>query len=237
MKFVFKKGFMFILSINTSVILYISENKSLAGKEDRTYEGEALGRKLAITFFERADGDLVRRTHRETLAMQPQLLTVAEILQALGFALPPDPSRTAATAELLMESHYENLEIERFECHLEPDAPEVHMYRLEHGELAEAIMTQEVPPEHRTKMMLARCLQRNEVLNEGETLQAAWSTSLADLRVRAAPHLPAPVAAPPAPPAAPAPGGGRGRGRGRGRAAPPAPQGRARGGARGGGRR
>ena len=41
---VFQKGFMYRLSINPAVVLYVAENKTLAGKEDRTYEGEAQGR-------------------------------------------------------------------------------------------------------------------------------------------------------------------------------------------------
>ena len=223
---------MFKLSLKPSVILYVSENKSLAGKEDRGYEGEALGRKLAITFFEQAPGNLVRRVQRDSLAMEPQLLTIAEIIQTCGFTLPPDPQRSAATSELLMEAHYENVVIERHEAILDPLATEVHMYTLGQAEHAEAILAHEVPPDHRTKMMLARCLQRNEVLNNGETLQSVWSSSLMDLRARAAPHMPAPQAGPPAPPAAPP-----GRGRGRGRGVPPPARGRARGGARGGGRR
>ena len=49
-KTVFKKGFMYKLSCGPSVF-YVSENKSLAGKEDRHYEGEALGRKLVVIFL------------------------------------------------------------------------------------------------------------------------------------------------------------------------------------------
>ena len=48
---VLKKGFMYRLSIKPSVILYVAENKTLAGKEERKYEGEALGRRLAIVFL------------------------------------------------------------------------------------------------------------------------------------------------------------------------------------------
>ena len=66
MKSVFKRGFMYKLSCKPSVILYIAENKTLAGKEDRSYEGEALGRKMAIVFFEEQDEGLVRRVNRET---------------------------------------------------------------------------------------------------------------------------------------------------------------------------
>ena len=59
---------MYRLSCKPSVILYIAENKVLAGGEDRTYEGKALGRKMAIVFFEDMDAGLVRRVSRETLA-------------------------------------------------------------------------------------------------------------------------------------------------------------------------
>ena len=34
-----------------SAVFYIAENNALVGKADRAYEGEALGRKLAVVFF------------------------------------------------------------------------------------------------------------------------------------------------------------------------------------------
>ena len=52
MKSIFKPGFMFKLSCRPSAVIYVAENKTLAGKEDRTYEGEATGRKLAFVFNE-----------------------------------------------------------------------------------------------------------------------------------------------------------------------------------------
>ena len=55
MKSVFQRGFMYRLSCKPSVVLYIAENKTLAEKENRTYDEEAMGRKFAIVFFE--DGD------------------------------------------------------------------------------------------------------------------------------------------------------------------------------------
>ena len=51
-KSVFKKGSMYKLSCKPSVVLYVVENKTLAGKEYRSYEGEAMGRKLVLAFFE-----------------------------------------------------------------------------------------------------------------------------------------------------------------------------------------
>ena len=93
---------MYKLSISPSTIFFISENKTLAGKEDRNYEGEALGRKLAVVFFEHVpDQNLVRRVDRSSLALKPQLLTIAELLQTCGFALPHDPKRSSAAAEPL----------------------------------------------------------------------------------------------------------------------------------------
>ena len=73
---------MYRLSCKPSVTLYIAENKTLAGKEDRTYEGEAIGRKMAVVFFEglEGEGDLVRRVDRDQAGMKPQLLSIVEIL-------------------------------------------------------------------------------------------------------------------------------------------------------------
>ena len=50
MKSVFQKGFMYRVSCNPSVVLYVAENKTLAGKEDRAYEGEAMRRKWPWCF-------------------------------------------------------------------------------------------------------------------------------------------------------------------------------------------
>ena len=207
------------------MLLYVAENKTLAGKEDRAYEGEAIGRKLAATFFVEAPLRRAHRLNKDQEAMKPELLTIAEILQAAGFAVPPDPERTAAATELLLEAQYEDLEILRYSCALDEDADEVHVYRLSDEVNAEAALACELPAAQRTKMVLARSLQRGEAFGAGETLERVWSLPHAALQQRAA-HLfpgpplplpPAPPAAPLAPAAAPRAGGRRGRGRGKGR--------------------
>ena len=219
MKSVFQKGFMYKLSCKPAVILYIAENKTLAGREDRSYEGEALGRKMAVVFFEDLDGTLVRRVDREILGMHQKLLSIAEVLQTIGgIAVPPDPARTAAQTEILLESQYEHIEVLRFTCTLEPAAPETHVFHLDGEVNAETALALELSVEHRTKMVLARCLQRNDELLAEETLQGAWNSSSAALKGRAAHLLPARPHAP----AAPAAGRGRGRGRGAPLALPPA---------------
>jgi len=206
------------LSRKPSVILYIAENKVLAGREDRTYEGEALGRKMAIVFFEDTDAGLVRWVSRETVCVHQVLLNSAEILQTLqAIDLPPDPERTAAHTELLIETHYEHLEILRCTCTLEPAAPEVHMYHLDGEVNAETALALELSAEHRAKMVLARALERHADLKPDESLQRAWANNLAELRARTAHLFQAPAA--PALPIAPPAGRGRGgRVAGRGRA-------------------
>ena len=202
---VFKRGFWYRLPCCPSVTLYVSENKTLAGKEDKNVEGEAAGRKLAVTFYEDAGGSLVQRVDKEGLALHIQLLTVAELLHTCGVAVPPDPVRTAADTELLFEASFEHLDLQRFVGAMETAAADVHTYSLSEEVNAEAAFAVELLPLQRTKMVLARCLQRNEALVEDESLQTAWALPAKVLEDRAAPFLPAPPAAEP----------GRGKGRGR----------------------
>ena len=195
----------------------------LREQEPRRQGGQALrgrgsGTKAGCHFFTQAPDGHVERVNKDSLAKRQELLTIAEILQACGFALPPDPERTAATAELLLEAQHANLDIARFVCVLEEQAEEVHVYKLEDEVNAEAALALELSPASRTKMLYARLLQRNAALLAGETLDRAWSCALAHLQNRAAPFLPAPPPAAPPAAAAAAPAAGRGaRGRGRGR--------------------
>ena len=179
------------LSVNLEVTIYISENKTLAGREDRGYEGEATGRKLVVSFFfETLPDGLVRRTIRGGTSLHPQLLTIAEILQSCGFRLPVDHLRSSAAAEVLLETQYQELEILRFKPLLETEAAEVHMYSLHEEVLAEEASALEGPAEQMTKMMLAMYLQRHGDLQADETLQAAWAEPLARLQARTFPLLP-----------------------------------------------
>ena len=171
---------------------------------------------------EDADAGMVRRVDRGHVGMTQELLTLAELLQTLGgIVVPPDPARTAAQTELLLESLYQGLDIQRIKCTLEPGAPEVHIYSLDDAVPAEAAFCNESPADHRTKMALSRALQRNDEFHAGETLQVAWNKSLGELRGRTAHLFPVP-AVPPAPAGPAGPPAGRGAGRG-------APAGRGRG--------
>ena len=146
--------------------------------------------------------------------------------------MPADLERTTTQTELLLESLYQGLDIQRIKCTLEPGAPEVHIYSLDDAVPAEAAFCNESPADHRTKMALARALQRNDEFHAGETLPVAWNRSLAELRTRTAHLFPVPAVPPAVPPAPAGPAGppaGRGAGRGPGAPAPPAGRGRGRG--------
>ena len=203
----FKKGYMYTLSCAPSSLLYIADNKTLAGKEGRAYEEEAVGRKMAVVFFERLPGPgrLVQRVHRGTIGMHQTLLTIAELLLSIGGGpvLPADPARTAAQTENLLESSYQDLELLRYDCAVEPAAPAgVHVYSLGDETLAEVAMGADASPDQRTRMTLARALQRNGELLDGETLRGAWDKTLPQLTARTRHLFPAP-AAPPGPAARP----------------------------------
>ena len=208
---------MYRVSLKPETLIYVSENKSLAGKEEKATEGEASGRKLVVTFFEDCEDGLVHRVDREGCTLRPQLLNIAEILQILGCALPPDPERTTATTELLLEAHYQHLHIVCCTCTLDTENHEVHVYSISDEVDAEEAMALELTPETRTKMVLARSLQRAEALGPDEPLERVWASPLATLQARCEALFPVPAAA-----ALPAGGrgrrGGRGRGRARGRA-------------------
>ena len=85
--------------------------------------------------------------------MRPHLLNIAEILQLIGFALPPDPARTSAATELLFEAHYQQQYIVRLNFIVILEAPEVHVYSLSDEVGAEEAMALELAPEARTKMV------------------------------------------------------------------------------------
>ena len=114
-----------------------------------------------VSFFETIPGGMVRRIIRDGASLHPQLLTIAEIIQACGFQLPMDPLRSSAASEILLETQYQDLEILRCVGHLDTDAAEVHTYSLGSEVIAEDALALEAPFEQMTNMMLARFLHRN----------------------------------------------------------------------------
>ena len=137
--------------------------------------GEAIGRQLAVVFFDTKEpGNLVQRTRRDTQGMHHELMTIAELLLALGIVLPADSGRAAAETEILLERKYAELDIIRFTCAVEPEAPDVHVFQLEDQGNAEVAMVSATPAEQRTRIMLARALHRNDELLEPPT--SPWPT-------------------------------------------------------------
>ena len=140
------------------VLFYILENKTLAGREDRSEEGhqEAPGRKVTLCFFERAAGlpGHVRRTDRGPSALTPSLLTLAEILHTVELGPPLDPEKGAAEQEILAEAHYDALPLTRYEGE-ETEGPERYLFLLGEGSNAEGAYLGD-NGRTLTKMVLAR---------------------------------------------------------------------------------
>ena len=225
----FKKSLFYTFASKPDSLFYVLENKTLGGRE-HPGEGEAVGRKLILVFYQRVgDRNLVQPVDRDRLS--PRLLTIAELLQACGLDdLPADPERSSAATEVLLEEKYLDLNILCFQGSLEAEQG-LHAYSLGQGASAEAALLEDLTPSLRTKMVLARCLQRHGELAADETISAAWGLPRENLLARAEAFLPI---APPVPPAEGA--GGRG-GKGRGKGGEPRGRGRGKGGQpRGGGR-
>ena len=135
---------------------------------------------MAIVFYESIPGDLARPVNG-----QQHLLTLAELIQTIGGAhVPIDPGRSAAETELLLESQLRNMQVTRYTPILEPGAPVNHTNSLEDEMDAEHAYFLEVPATQRTKMVLARAIERNDRLDKGEDLITAWKKSLVSLQAR-----------------------------------------------------
>ena len=213
---VLRRGHWFFFQQKPETLFYVAENKVLGGREERAVD-EAAERKLAVAFFERlGNTGVVRPVDRSSKGLKHQLLTLAELLVNVGLAdLPPDPSRTSAQTELLLEAKYLDLELR---CHSgwpAPLAKDLHSFVLEGHENAEEALVDHSAPGDLTKMALARTLQRNDFLQPRETLKAAWASKLDTLKARAGTLLP--PADPREPRGALGAEAGRARGRGCGR--------------------
>ena len=108
--------------------------------------------------------------------------------------MPIDPGRTAAETELLLESQLRNMQVTRYTCILEPGAPVNHTNSLEEEMDADHAYFLEVPATQRTKMVLARAIERHDLLDNGEDLITAWKKSLVFLQARSDTLLPPPPA-------------------------------------------
>ena len=105
-----------------------------------------MGRKLVLAFFEHMEGGLARRVDRITLVLKQHLITLAELLQTVGdIVLPPDPHRTSMEAEVLLETEYQHLDMQRYVCSLEHATRDPHVYSLDNEVNAEEALFLELP--------------------------------------------------------------------------------------------
>lgn len=213
-----RPGFFYFFETKRSIVFYVSENKTLAGREGRG-EDEAVGRPLVVTFFEKVPDteSLFRRVDRTGDLMRPTLLTVAELLNTCGVWLPNDPERSSKDTEALLEDLFLAQGPRRMRGTLETEAPGILCYTLTDEVDAEEAYLTETLAQDLTKVALARCLE----IHLEEPRRQNFNLSWAALWERAKAFLPEPLAPP-------APRRGRGRG-GKGNA-----KGGAKGGRRGG---
>ena len=107
--------------------------------------------------------------------------------------VPWAPVKSAAETESALEALYRDLTIYRYICRLEPAAPLVISNTLEAEVDAERAYAVEATGSQRTKMVLARALEKNDCLALGEDLKLAWRmNSLTTLQARDGHLLPAP---------------------------------------------
>ena len=210
-RIVMRRGFFYHFPAFPEVYFYVSENKILAGREDRG-EGEAVGRNMVLTFFEPMDQspaspDLrVHRVDRSSDALATQLMTLAELMRTIGFVPETPAGASSAQKELALEEMFATAGLRCFQGILETTAEEIHCYHLQEGVCAEDAFLHSEARDSLTKMALSRFWERRT----GESRKLCMKKSLQELRDITYPHLPAD-------PADPAIGEARGRGRGRGR--------------------
>ncbi len=103
----------------------VCENKIFAGREQRA-EGEALGRPLAVAWFEKhsscAQGDILRPVaghEQQTLALQST--SVAELLRAAGHFVEVAVGTNERDHEVLLESCFLNYSLNKYTVERCPD--------------------------------------------------------------------------------------------------------------------
>ena len=96
---------------------FVGESKIIPGRDARM-PGEAIGRPIALTWFEQCDdmgGDpLVKRVDDTKAEMQLQLLTLAELLRAAGCYIPSAAEDTARDVELRLEAEFMGFSLTTF---------------------------------------------------------------------------------------------------------------------------
>ena len=104
--------------LKDGLYFFVGEHKSFAGRDERA-AADAIGRSLAVTWFEKFDnspgGTLVRRVDRGGDSMQLMLVTIAETIKAAGHVPPIGSDASARDVELLLEASFMDHSLTRFE--------------------------------------------------------------------------------------------------------------------------
>ena len=136
-------------------------------------EDDAAGRPLEVCFFEPVPdpppGDtIVRRVDRTSSGMRTLTYSPSQILVALGLHAPKGPDETPAEWEAAVEARYKTSPRLAYEHAVVPDRDEPHVYLLTHARDVEDEFLDTGGLDARTRMALARLLEREQ----GEVAQA-----------------------------------------------------------------
>ena len=106
----------------TYACFYVAENKSFAGK-DTPGEGEATGRFLSVAWLEATreldEGVFVQPVNPDTLHLELNTYTVAELLRVAGHFLPIRDRESAKEVEVRYESEFLDFSLRVFaDCHV-----------------------------------------------------------------------------------------------------------------------
>ena len=218
---------------------FVGETKAIAGRDARV-EGDALGRPIALVWFEQidedADGPIVQRVNCSKAEMELMLSSPAEVLRAAGCFPTASDSATAREVEIELEAKYmdHSLTIFNHRRSSSDHFDDPFTFHLNNPTDAEASLWASVAMEDLTKMGLARRLE----VTHGENRASAWRnlSKLALLLALDPTYVPPPpakgkgkvvgkaVGLPPPPPFAGAAKGkgkgGKGKGKGNGGKAP-----------------
>ena len=103
---------------------------------------------------------IVERVDKSFHGMNTNTLTVAELLLHLGYVLPPDPGRSAADTEQILEDTCFNLQRIQYQGKPLDGAPDIHTYLLSNPQDAEVVFFESWRVDEHHKIAVARFLER-----------------------------------------------------------------------------
>ena len=147
---------------------FVGETKVIPGRDARA-PGEAIGRPVALCWFEQIDEDangiIVQRVNCRDAHMELMLSSPAELIRAAGCYPTPSDTASARDVEIELESKFMNFALNIF-THQRMDSDHLDdpfTFHLSEPTDAEAALWGSTPVEDLTKMGLARRLEATRI--------------------------------------------------------------------------